>query len=287
MKTQALLLMIGLALLTAGCTDSNRESNARLQASNDSLRAIVASKSTEIEEALTLFNEIQDGFSEINKAQNRIAMSRVSEGANTHTTRLQIKEDMQNILSTMKDNQDRITRLQSTIHKQGVVSKALEKALASAQAELKAATAQIELLQAELQRRDIIIEGMDESINELNVGIEYLNTQNDAKTKTISTQDKTIHTAYFAIGTQRELKEMDILDKGELLKGNYKKDYFTSVDIRSCNSIALMSKRAQLLTNHPESSYTLSKGTDNLLTLKILNTERFWSVSKYLVVRVW
>ena len=74
---------------------------------------------------------------------------------------------------------------------------------------------------------------------------------------------------------------------GEVLKGNYEKDYFTTVDIRSCNTISLMAKKAKLLTTHPAASYELTTGAENNHTLTIHDPEAFWSISKYLVVRVW
>ena len=48
-----------------------------------------------------------------------------------------------------------------------------------------------------------------------------------------------------------------------------------------------MAKKAKLLTTHPAASYELTKGADKNLTLKINDPEAFWSISKYLVVRVW
>jgi len=47
----------------------------------------------------------------------------------------------------------------------------------------------------------------------------------------------------------------------------------------------LYSKKAKLLTNHPSSSYVLEK-VNEYLVLKITDPNKFWEISKYLVVEV-
>jgi len=41
-----------------------------------------------------------------------------------------------------------------------------------------------------------------------------------------------------------------------------------------------------LLTSHPEGSYELKKDDKGQLTLVITNPNKFWSVSRYLVIEV-
>ena len=63
-------------------------------------------------------------------------------------------------------------------------------------------------------------------------------------------------------------------------------NYFTKIDIRKVNVIPLESRYAELLTNHPANSYSLLKDSKGEYTLRITDAAKFWSVSKYLVVRV-
>ena len=71
-----------------------------------------------------------------------------------------------------------------------------------------------------------------------------------------------------------------------LKSSDFNKDYFTQIDIRTTKEIKLYSKRVEVLTNHPTSSYSLVKDDKGQLTLKITNPKDFWSVSKYLVMQV-
>lgn len=88
-------------------------------------------------------------------------------------------------------------------------------------------------------------------------------------------------------GTKAELKSQKILQSGDVLKSSdFNKDYFTQIDVRTTKEVKLYSKRAEVLTNHPASSYTLDKDDKGQLTLRISNPKEFWSVSKYLVIQV-
>ena len=51
-------------------------------------------------------------------------------------------------------------------------------------------------------------------------------------------------------------------------------------------TIPLYSKKVNLLSNHPANSYSLDKDANGFYTLRITNTNAFWSSSRYLVVQV-
>jgi len=57
------------------------------------------------------------------------------------------------------------------------------------------------------------------------------------------------------------------------------------IDARNTKSIPLYSSHAKILTIHPKSSYTLEKENGNFVLL-IVDTDEFWSISKYLVIEV-
>ncbi|MBR3390342.1 MAG: TonB-dependent receptor plug domain-containing protein, partial [Prevotella sp.] len=133
-----------------------------------------------------------------------------------------------------------------------------------------------------------IVDGMpySGSLNNLNTNVENLKTESHQKTQTINTQDKELHTAWYVFGTKNELREQNILVKGDVLKSNFNKNYFTKIDIRVDKEIKLYSKSAKLLTAHPSASYSLIQDASGQYILRINNPQQFWSTSKYLVVLV-
>ena len=95
------------------------------------------------------------------------------------------------------------------------------------------------------------------------------------------------HTVYYVFGTKKELKAQKILQDGDVLKSNdFNRDYFAKVDYRVKKVIPLYSKSAKILTNHPAGTYRLDRDANKQYTLRITDPDRFWSVTKYLVIIV-
>ena len=116
---------------------------------------------------------------------------------------------------------------------------------------------------------------------------EKVKKENAINTQIVNNQDAQLNTAYYVFGTKSELKQHNILSDGDILtKSNFDRDYFTKVDIRNLNTIPLSSKYVRILSNHPSNSYSLLKDSKGDYTLKITNASDFWSLTKYLVIRV-
>ena len=112
-------------------------------------------------------------------------------------------------------------------------------------------------------------------------------TQLQADRTRARAQDKALNTAWYVFGTKKELTAQNIVKRGDLVKGtDFNKDYFTQIDLRVTKVIRLYSKSAKLLTNHPAGSYSLDKDAQGQYTLRVLDPQKFWSVSKYLVIVV-
>ena len=245
----------------------------------------LSNRDAELDEIMGSFNEIQEGFREINEAENRVDLQGGTLESKSNTEK--IKEDIRFISEKLKSNREQIAKLEEQLKNSNYQSAQLRKAIKNLTAELNAKQQQIETLQAELASKNIRIAELDEAVMDLNKNVDELSAENEAKTKTVEAQDKALNTAWYVFGTKSELKDQKILKRGDVLKDNeFNKDYFTQIDIRQDKEIKLYSKRAELLTTHPEGSYELVKDDKNQLTLKITNPNVFWSVSRYLVIQV-
>ncbi|MEG1546498.1 MAG: hypothetical protein RR371_04535 [Bacteroides sp.] len=282
------LVLLSLCVAMFASCDSFKSGNKdQLQAENDSLSLELAQRSAEIDEMMGAFNEIQEGFRMINDAENRVDVQRGSMDEYAASAKEQITSDILFLTKTMADNKAQLAMLQSLLKSSKNNSAQLKKAIEGLTTELAAKTAQIETLQAELASKNIRIQELDDAVTSLNSNVENLSNENAAKAKTVAEQDKAINTAWFVFGTKSELKAQKILRKGDVLKnGDFNKDYFTEIDIRTTKEIKLYTKRAELLTSHPTGSYTLEKDDKEQLTLKISNPKEFWSVSRYLVLQI-
>ncbi|MDY6207037.1 MAG: hypothetical protein SPI30_09915 [Prevotella sp.] len=278
-----LLLVIGCILALAGCKDDKKAMEALQKQQADSLQRIIAQRDNEINDMMGTLNEIQEGFRLINEAEDRVSLAKDGEGANKAR---QIKENMAFIQSRMQQNRELINKLRQQIREGSVKSDALKRTIEGMVKQLEEKDKQLQALREELDSKDIHISSLNENINNLNTNVENLKTESSQKSQTISTQDKQLHTAWYVFGTKSELKEQNILVKGDVLRGNFNKNYFSKIDIRVDKEIKLYSKSANILTDHPAGSYTLTRDANKQYVLRITNPQQFWSVSKYLVVLV-
>jgi chromosome segregation ATPase len=206
---------------------------------------------------------------------------------NAISARQQITADIEFITSTMADNKKQINKLQGMLNKSKSNVSELKKAVEQLTQELAAKTRRIEELQVELASKNIRIQELDAAVTNLTVNNESLEADNEAKSKIVAEQDRTMNTAWFVFGTKSELKKQKILQKGDVLRSaDFNKEFFTQIDIRTQKEIKLYSKSADLLTNHPNDSYQLEKDDDRQLVLKITDATEFWSISKYLVIQI-
>lgn len=286
------VLMACTAVL-ASCNNFSGGDKDRLQAENDSLLMELSQRNTELDEMMGTFNEISEGFRQINAAENRVDLQRGAVAEGSLSAKEQIASDIEFIRKQMEENKEQIAKLQSMLKSSKNNSAQLKKAVESLTQELVMKTQRIEELQAELASKNIRIQELDAAVSDLTAAKEELTTENEAKSKTVAEQDKALNAAWFVFGTKKELKDQKILSntglfkKGEVMQdADVNKDYFTQVDIRTTKEIKLYSKDADILTTHPTGSYALEKDDKGQLILKITNPKDFWSVSKYLVIQV-
>ena len=277
-----IVLALG-GLMVASCNDGVKKAEQAALMQRDSLEQIISQKDNEINDMMTTLSDIEEGFREITEAQNRVTVAKDGEGTNT---KLRIKENMQFIQSAMKQNKELINKLKQQVRESSVKGDQLKKIIDNLTEQMQQKDQQLQALREELDKKDIHIAELDEQVADLNENVDILKQENTQKAETISSQDKQLHSAWFVFGTKKELKEQNILDKGEVLQKNFNKDYFTKIDIRIDKEIKLYSSSADILTKHPADSYTLQRDAKKQYVLRINDPERFWSVSKYLVVQV-
>ena len=278
------LAFFGVCLLAlASCSDGQQKADTALSQRVDSLSQIIAQKDNEINDMMSTFNEIEEGFHAISEAQDRVAVAKSGEGANTKE---RLRENIRFIQNTMKQNKELINKLKQQLRESSVKGDALRKLVDSMQKQLEEKEQQMQQLRAELDSKEIHIMELDEQVANLNNDVAELANENTQRAETISTQDKQLHTAWFVFGTKNELKEQQILVDGKVLQSSFNKEYFTKIDIRVDKEIKLYSKSAEILTAHPSSSYTLQRDANKQYVLRITDPQLFWSTSKYLVVLV-
>ena len=284
-----LMILAVSVLAIASCTDGVKKAEQMAALQRDSLNQIIAQKESEISDMMTTFSDIEEGFREITEAQSRVTLAKQGEGTNSAQ---RIRENMQFIQSTMKQNKELINKLKQQVREGSIKNEQMKKLIENLTQQMEEKDRQLQALREELDKKDIHIAELDERVADLSTNVSNLTEETNQKSQTISQQDKQLNTAWFVFGTKEELKEHNVLTDGGFLKksktlaGDFDKSYFTKIDIRIDKEIKLYSKSAKMLTAHPSSAYTLQRDANKQYVLRITDPQLFWSTSKYLVVLV-
>lgn len=272
---RVLILLVAATTIISSCQDGPKRE--QLISSNDSLKAVIASRDAALEEMINTINRVEAGFREINEAQGRINLDVTGNETSINES---IEQDFAYINETLQKNKEEIEKLKTQLSKNQGAYKQLHTMLENLQKQLADKGKEIEAMRDELMKRDIRIASLDKTVEEL--------TQtNEASKQTIGIQEAEINTVWYAIGTKKELKNENILKSGDVLRAtNANLGYFTKADMRELTTINTYAKSAKLLTTHPENSYSLERNSDKQYILTIKDAVTFWSISKYLVIQV-
>jgi DNA repair exonuclease SbcCD ATPase subunit len=259
-----------------GSDDSENSIKDSIENVSSNLNGKLNEKDAAIQELVSSFNEIQENLNTIKEKEKII--SKVTSDGDVKSKEDQIKEDIQSIYDLMAKNKDRIGSLSKKLKNSKLQIDGLEK--------------MIENMQATLSLKDSEIEELKTKIEGLNVELSSLTTNYKAVENESNQKTEIINTAFYAIGTSKELKEKNVitkeggiigLGKTTKLSSDFNKEYFTKINIEKTTSINLGAKKIKMLTTHPSNSYKLI-GEKPIEKLVITNTKEFWSASKYLVI---
>lgn len=280
---RVLFVAVVCAMVFGSCSNVQRENE--LTAENDSLQQVINDRDAEIDEIVGTVNLIQEGFNRINEAEGRITVDNSS--LENVGKRQAVVENMEFIEQSLAQNREMIARLKEQLEESKVGGEKLQRMVDNLQAQLDNQTLRVQELEAILAERDIVIAQQSDTIVHLSGSVSALTKENMAKEQTIGEQDALLHAAWYVFGTKSELKEQNILKSGDVLQSDdFNRSYFTQIDIRLTREIKLYSKSATLLTSHPAGSYTLERDNNKEYVLQIVDVDKFWSVSKYLVIQV-
>lgn len=281
LKVLSVILILSLSgLFMNSCSKgSGEETNPvedSLKNANGQLSGKLSEKEAALQEFIESFNEIQDNLNAIKEKEKIVAKAGADKDVKSKED--QIKEDIQAIYDLMAKNKNRIGSLTKKLKDSNLKLSGMEK--------------MIENLQNSIAQKDIEIEDLKNQIQRMDIELSYLASNYHAAEAESSAKTDELNTAYYAIGTKKELIEKKVISKeggfigiGKSTKVNadFNKEYFTKINVTQTNSINLGAKKAKLLTTHASNSYKLV-GEKPIEKIEITDAKEFWSTSKYLVI---
>ena len=283
MKKYFLLLLI--SVFVASCGREAKKKAEELQARNDSLVTQTMQKDEAINEFVRSINDIQGTLDTIKMKENIINLSTERGGELKQTAKDQIKTDIRTIYSMMLKNKDQLAKLSKKLKAANMKVDELQKMVTRLEKDIASKSAEIEDLRGKLSKMNIQFEAASLKIDTLSKAVQEQGQKLNDQTQTIAAQEEALNTAYYVIGTSKDLKKNGVVKKSDIL-ADFNKELFTKIDVRKVSEISILSKKAKILSNHPSSAYKFTGDKKVIQALQILDSKAFWSNSKYLVIMV-
>lgn len=274
-----------------GC---NQKKLDTLESRNDSLMQQAYAKDQALNDFLKAMNDIQYNLDSIKAKEMIINEATEGQVELKKPAKDQIIEDINTIYSLLEENKEKLADLRKQLGKSNYKITELEKMIATMSRQLEEKDQEIAALTEMLNQMDVKIVALTKDVDRLT-------EEGEQKSQTISQQEKEIkektieiNTAYYVIGSKKDLKEANIITseggfigigKEKKLADDFNVEDFTRIDIRDVKRIPAPGRKIEIVTSHPSDSFTIeNEGDDRVIV--ITNTDNFWNNSRYLVIVV-
>ncbi len=282
------LMFILCVSLTFGACHNYQEDVAQKERENQELVAASQDKDSTISFFINEVNDIENNLAAIDTSKRNV----VTNTSNPDLRRTQItkiNDNIENIKSLMQENKERLEALNKKLKASGYKIGGLQKMIATLTRQIAEKDTQLAQLNTKITELNTTVSTQSARINELV-------SQNDEKQRMVEERISELNTAYYVVGTSKDLLAKGILTKeggfiglgkSKVMNSNSASTSFTQIDISQTNTIPLNAKDAKVVTPHPSNSYSITRPDKKHVTeLVITDPASFWRASKYLIVTV-
>tara|TARA_B100000508_G_scaffold138385_1_gene134350 strand:- start:35439 stop:36293 length:855 start_codon:yes stop_codon:yes gene_type:complete len=232
-------------------------------------------KDSVLNEAISFFNEVQANLAKINIKEEEIRV-RSSNPEITPEDQEWILQEIQNINFLREQNAKKVRSLQGKIKDQTLRIQELEN--------------MVDRLVLQIQSRDEQIASLKRTLADLDMEYAELFDEYQEQVELALDVMKEMNTVHYSYGTLDELVENGVLvreggfigiGRKTTIADDMNQDYFQHMDKTKTKQITIVGEDPEIITDHPVSSYEWNGNK-----LVILDAEKFWRISNYLVVTV-
>lgn len=279
-----LLISFFVAACNTGTPDetvSSEESEelARLKSENLELQNKLHDKDSALNDAIMLFNEIEENLAMINLKDDEIRL-RSTNVELAEDGKQWILQEIQNINYLREANQKKVEELNKMLEADNLQIQELQTMVHNLMGQIQLQEEEIEMLRLELA-------DLDREYVEL---LEAYQEQSQITFETL----KELNKVFYAYGTEDELVANGVIvkeggfigmNKKIGLRDDFNDSYFTQIDLSKDKIIQVTGKKIRFITDHPSTSYNIvSLGQSHKIVINDPNS--FWKVSRYLVIVV-
>lgn len=273
--------------MMGACTNGYKE-----KAEQDSLR--IAELTSDYNEAATLndslmllMGDIYNGLDSINMQEGLL----YNIGNGETDRRAQVRNNLSAIKARLAKNKSLLDQMERKLRDSGNQNSVMAKTIEQMKLRLEQQDEHIAQLENRLATANDSILALNAEVEATQQQVQVQTEAKEAAFNALNEADNQLNTVYYALGTNKELKENGLLEKKflgqtKVLKGDVNENYFTKADKRTLTTIPTGAKKIKIWTNMPAGSYEEVKNDDNTITLKITNPSQFWNYTDYLIIQV-
>lgn len=282
------ILSLATLILLSACNQDVKDENVRLKAELDSLRTESVEQDSTISDFIGAFELVQNNLSAIRDREESIREVKDDNLESAQSAREQVIADIEAINGLIESNKETIEDLRRKLAASRGEGRKYMKMVENLNRQIEIKNEQIASLYTQLEEANF-------KVSQLTSKVGMLTEAGYAQRKVIEQQENELNTAYYTMGTYKELEEAGVVDKEggfigigrtETLADNFNTEYFTKLDIRKSTNLSFNGtfKKIEIITNHSTDSYVLEGEEKAYSGIKITKPAEFWENSKYLVI---
>lgn len=281
-----LLMVFGITLIS-----QKTKQIEEMETANSGLEETIQQRDSVVNDLMATFNEIDENLTFINARRNQLTLEASREMNPDRKTRL--LEDIRLMDSMLVASSKHIEDLEARLKDSGIRMRSFENRIAALNKTISENTLEMEELRRNMDQKDIQIADLSTQVEMFQTVIEEKEEEIFNKELNILERQQKLNTAYYTMGSFRELKEQGILARtggilglgsSKAIQPNLSNDHFTMLDITQTKTIPIASKSARIISEHPADSYEFIEEEGIISALVIENPDEFWRISKYAVI---
>jgi uncharacterized membrane-anchored protein YhcB (DUF1043 family) len=276
-----------ISFILSSCDRSAQEAQ-RLKEENEKLQEQVDSSLENVEAYFAALNEIEENLLLIRQKEDLIAREtsrNIELGVNQKE---RINEDLRQIGKLMEMNRQLLANLNRRVKNSDLRIEEFQRS--------------VKRLNHSIEEKEIEIQVLKDYLGQMNLKVDYLTARVDTlerdrmdRDRQIQNQILELNRAYYAIGSQKELIDNNVisreggflgLGRTNRLRTEVNPDFFTRIDMTKDYEVFIPGSDPQLITTHPSDSYQIISDEDGGKVLQISNAPRFWETTRYLVIQI-
>lgn len=289
LKRSVRALMLGSvgAMLLIACQRGPSEAELAMKAENERLMGDLQNRDSLIGDMTRSFDEIESNI-QLMEEREKIIANNATEEQLSLNKKDKIVRDLQLMNGLLNESRERIKELTARLDRSKIDAKGLRAKLKELDMQLASRDSAITNMKGDLLARDFRIDQINKNLDSISLVVAK-------REAVIDQQTVELNKAYYIMGTEQELEAEGVLTKEGGFIGIGKRTSlnsdatpakFTQTDVRDLHRIPVKAKKAELVTEHPASSYEMVKEDDMIAYLEIKDSDAFWKLSKYAVVEV-